>query len=324
MANRGGRGFWGYRAGQRLARAHGLFSVREGGGASDEKGHVINHKLGVTMWFGTIVGGSLVAGSALAAHLMRRRGRADAEKRPVEKAAAAQSLRLRGAGEAKVVSHSTAGSFPWGTEPFAMSLMPACILLGAAGVAACVSFTTPSGPMTSLELARGPVLVTVFWIWAFYNCIGAQLGVKMGDKGDAKACLIAERSLMNTLEQSVAFLPLLWMYAACIDAAVATSVGGFYVAMRMCYPLAYSFYGGFSMLCEFITQPNYACINFFAASLVCFGLGHGSLVALTGSSMVAVFPTSMALSILSFTVLWNYPVAAFAAARNLRYNPAKP
>ena len=274
------------------------------------------------MAFGTatFVGGCVVAGGVVAA-IMRRRARATGEK----KVAAPQSLRIRGAGsEAKVVAHSTLGAFPWGTEPFDMKLMPACFLLGALGVATAVSLTTTSGPISSLELARGPVLVTLGWVWSFYNCIGAQLGVKIGDKGDAKASYVAERSLMNTLEQGVAFLPLLWMYASCIDAAVATSVGGFYVAMRMLYPMAYTYYGGFSMLCEFITQPNYACINFFAASLVCFGLGHGSLVALTGSSFVVISGLSLLFTVLAFGVFWDYPVGKLAAASNLRYNAAKP
>lgn len=267
------------------------------------------------------VGGSLLAGGLAAAYL-RRRSIKPKQIEPQQQ----KSLRLRGAGaaDAKVSGVSSEASFPWGNEPFAIALMPACMVIGAVGVATAVALTKPSGPMNgSLELARGPVLVTLTWIWGFYNCIGAQLGVKMGDKGDAKAAFVAERSLMNTLEQSVPFLSLLWMQAAFVDAAIATSVGWFYVALRMLYPLAYTYYGGFSMLCEFITQPNYACINFLAYNLLAFGLGHGSLLALTGSNFVVVTGVTFASLLMNFMILWNYPVGSYAASRNLHYNPAK-
>ena len=51
--------------------------------------------------------------------------------------------------------------FPWGSEAFDMKLMPAFMGAGAATVAAAIAITTPSGPITSLALARGPVLVTL-------------------------------------------------------------------------------------------------------------------------------------------------------------------
>ena len=71
--------------------------------------------------------------------------------------------------------------------------------------------------------------------------------------------------------------PLLWMSAACVDAAMATSIGFTYCAFRSFYGFAYMYYGGFSMLVEFVTQPNYAAITVLAASVLSFGLGGPSI-----------------------------------------------
>ena len=142
--------------------------------------------------------------------------------------------------------------FPWGDEPFSMKLMPVCFLFGALQIAAVLYFTTLSGPSTS---SPGPVLVTLGWIHAYHQCLGAQVACKMGG-GNEVANTIAERSLMNTLEQGVPFLVLMWLMAAYVDAAVATNVGALYVVHRSLYPLAYTYYGEFSMLVEFVTQPN--------------------------------------------------------------------
>ena len=91
----------------------------------------------------------------------------------------------------------------------------------------------------------------------------------------------------------------------------------------MLYPFTYTYYGGFSILCEFITQPNYACINLMAANLVAFGLAYGSLLALTGSNFFVVLGLSFVGLIANFMVFWQYPVGRIAAANNLAYNAAK-
>ena len=130
---------------------------------------------------------------------------------------------------------SPLAAFPWGNEAFTMQLIPPIMAFGSVVTAAAIAFTTPSGPITSLELARGPVLATMLWVWGIFNCVSAQLKVKMGG-GDEQAKRVAERSLYNTLEQGLPFLTCLWMSAACVDAAIATSVGVVYAAFRMCAP----------------------------------------------------------------------------------------
>lgn len=131
------------------------------------------------------------------------------------------------------LGNSKLATFPYGgDQPFAMTLLPHCLAIGATSTAAAIALTTLSGPITSLQMAKGPVLVTLMWLWGYYNMISAQLKQKMGG-GNEQAARVAERSLYNTLEQGVPFLALLWMTAACVDSAMATSIGFAYCAFRM-------------------------------------------------------------------------------------------
>ena len=180
----------------------------------------------------------------------------------------------------RTLGQSQVATFPWGSDSFAFSYLPHCIAVGAAATAAAIALTSPSGPMTCLDHARGPVLVTLYWVWGFFNSIKSQIMVKSRCGGNEQACKVAERSMMNTLEQGVPFLALFWMTAACVDAAIATSCGFVYCAFRMFYGLSYSYYGGFSMLVEVVTQPNYTVLHVFAGALASFGLGGGSVFAL--------------------------------------------
>ena len=160
---------------------------------------------------GMFVGAGMVAVGALAAYL-RRRGVALAAQKPamVERTLGISQLR----------------TFPWGKEPLHLPMFPFCMAIGAASVAAAIALTTPSGPMNSLDLARGPVAVSLMWVWAYYNHIGSQLKVKLAEPpANEQAAKIAERSLYNTIEQGIPFLLLLGLTAACVDSAMATSCG---------------------------------------------------------------------------------------------------
>jgi len=220
---------------------------------------------------------------------------------------------------------SQVATFPWGgTDPFTMKLLPHCFALGAATTAAAIALTVPSGPMNTLELARGPVLITLYWVWGFYNCLASQVKMKMGG-GTERAAKVAERSMMNTLEQGVPFLTLLWATAGCVDAALATSCGFTYCLFRSFYGFAYSYFGGFSMLVEAVTQPNYCVIHFFAAQLLCFGCGGGSLLTLPyiGQNFLAWFALLFVGNGFALFVGWDFPAGAASAVCNLAYNKEK-
>ena len=51
---------------------------------------------------------------------------------------------------------------------------------------------------------------------------------------------IAYRIQMNTLENSVAFLPVLWLFAVNVSSLWATVLGGAWLAARLWYALAYA------------------------------------------------------------------------------------
>merc|ERR1719198_344403 len=101
---------------------------------------------------------------------------------------------------------------------------------------------------------------------------------------------------------------MLWMTAACVDSAIATSLGVVYSAARMFYSLSYAYYGGFSMPVELITQPNYVVLHTYAAALLCFGLGGGSIFSLLGQYFLLWFPATFVLNLLGLFMVWNYPV----------------
>merc|ERR1712159_82652 len=114
----------------------------------------------------------------------------------------------------------------------------------------------------------GVILVTLGWIWSYWNMTGSQVALKLVFKTDnAQAHRVAERSLMNTLEQGIVFLTLLWLHALFVDVATTVSMGTFYVILRALYPVFYSFYGHFTVLAELSTAPNYYAIWYFAFDL---------------------------------------------------------
>lgn len=114
----------------------------------------------------------------------------------------------------------------WGEVAFPVCALPAAWALSAT-LLTLVHLSAPtSGPAIdqgmTLQAVRGTVLVTVAQLLVFYNAIGGQTSIKMvyGNLG-ARAENIATRTMMNTLEQQLPFLVLLWLHAAYVDAAYA-------------------------------------------------------------------------------------------------------
>jgi len=251
------------------------------------------------------LGAGILASGFLAAYFSRRGALLAAQKPElVERSLGTSQLRR----------------FPWGGEAFEMKLLPLCLLTGSLSLASAVALTAPSGPLSSLELARGPVLVSLFWVWGFFNCVGAQV---LSKSAGAQAARVAERALYNTLEQGLPFLSLLWMSAACVDASLASSCGFVYCFFRMFYGFAYSYYGGFSMLCELVTAPNYTVISTYLCWLAYFGFTGGSIFDVVGHSFFVWVPLSLVSSLVFLVVLWNYPAGKAAAEVNLAWNSNK-
>ena len=180
-------------------------------------------------WSSVGIGAGVVATAALAVFARRKKQAAQPHTRSKHGNAPKDTtgskrvpLRIRGAGKDAPLGVSRCESFPWGSDAFTFQYVPHCAVLGAALVAGAIAVTTPSGPMVLPDGARGPVMVTLGWIWSYFNMIGFQVTSKGNSEQASK---VAERSLMNTLEQSVPFFSMMWATAACIDAALATSLG---------------------------------------------------------------------------------------------------
>merc|ERR1711998_477529 len=135
------------------------------------------------------------------------------------------------------------------------------------------------------------------------------------------ASTVAERSFMNQLEQGIPFLVLMWLNAGLVEANISGSLGIGYTIFRMLYGVAFSYYGEFSMLCEFITQPNYQVIFYFQVSLLCWLLDVSLLDTFGQSYPVWVGLLFVGNFVFEF-VLWFVPFGLVAANLNLAVNSA--
>merc|ERR1711939_250815 len=82
---------------------------------------------------------------------------------------------------------------------------------------------------------------------------------------------IADRSVINTLEQAWPFLAGMWLHAIFVNPSQAALLGWLYILFRAPYVIFYGFYGTFSTLCEISTQGNYTIIAYylFAVTIKC-------------------------------------------------------
>lgn len=164
----------------------------------------------------------------------------------------------------------------WGSNPFPLGLWAASWFVAAILVTVVYENTTPDGPAVAkvegvnVSTVGGVILVTLGWILHYYNTIGHQVGLKFTNAfaPNPQAGTVGERSMMNTLEQGIVFLPLLWMHALFVDVSTSVSMGWLYVITRMLYPIFYTFYGHFTVLIELSTSPNYAVIAYYAFALL--------------------------------------------------------
>jgi hypothetical protein len=90
-----------------------------------------------------------------------------------------------------------------------------------------------------------------------------------------RANKIAERGLMNTVEQSGPFLLTLWLHAIFVNPDVSTMFGALYVALRFFYGLCYGAYGEMNLSVQVITQSNYIVVGWWLTAIVvkcCYGV----------------------------------------------------
>jgi hypothetical protein len=107
---------------------------------------------------------------------------------------------------------------------------------------------------------------------------------------------IADRTMMNCVEQSFTFGCLLWMHAVFVDAPMAGTLGLVAVVFRLLYPLLR---GVKEIFMEFSTQPYQACVGIMGCNLLSASLRSGALVVeeLNGSNALAMLGCYLAWSL---------------------------
>lgn len=170
--------------------------------------------------------------------------------------------------------------YPWGNEIFSMGGMFAitfvvALLLGLLLALADDYFkegAIAAGFQASPSNLSGTIIVTCVYCIMFYIFLGHQVQVKFAPKltDDVReqAKLIADRAVINTQEQMVPFLVLLWLEALFVNFHVAQTLGAIYVFFRFLYPVMWALYGTFNTAVELSVQPNYQIVFYFMVCIL--------------------------------------------------------
>lgn len=165
-----------------------------------------------------------------------------------------------------------------------MSHIVVLIVVSACCVGGILGQKGPDGAVDEMASGKdlhGVALVSVAHVCSFFAMLGGQLST---NNGSDNAKRIAERTMMNTMEQTWPFLLCLWLHAIFVDPVTSVPLGWFYVAMRYLYSIFYGWYGQFTLLGEISTQPNYCVIFWFVLAIVAkchFGIHLHETVAAT-------------------------------------------
>ena len=136
-----------------------------------------------------------------------------------------------------------------------------------------------------LTLYRGPVLVTIAYIFLYYAFIVVfvlRTKIRLKNEyhargesfdryfGGDREMLAADRIQLNMLEHMAPFLVLMWLNAVFVNVSFATAVGALYVASRLVYPLTMGskLGSGVPNLILLSTVPGYGVIAAYAAALI--------------------------------------------------------
>ena len=248
-----------------------------------------------------------------------------------------------------------AKTFPWGSNPFPLPVFFFSMFFAGVVSWALLSASPTSAPGLasgmSLETVRLPVLASLAWVLVYGNGLGAQVWIKL-DYGNFSpdAAKLAERTALNMLEQAPLFFVTMWLHCAYVDAAEAGFLGLAYTVFRMLYQLFYSYFGTFTVLVEFATQPScaakalplqtgahtcphtrwharpllcdirrYSIIYYFIFSVLgaCYGMPLASYLP-TGLLQIPIISVA---NLLLFNLAWKLPSGGLSAKLNNAANP---
>lgn len=109
-------------------------------------------------------------------------------------------------------------------------------------------------------------VISVTGAWAVLYYIFMQLGPSAALTGKvAEQVEWGRRAFGNLHEQSVIFLPALWMHALFTNVSEAAMLGWAYLAFRALYPILWAIGGGFGSQVFISTLPQYGIVVYMMA-----------------------------------------------------------
>lgn len=180
------------------------------------------------------------------------------------------------------------------TLPFSGDFNTLMIFTGFGCACLCTSIAfnrvTPKGPAIAegspekiIDALGKTMIVQAVWCIIYHNYVGASVLTvftsgpwEMLDKNKQTDKWSAQigRYSGNQFEQSVVFIPCLWMYAVLVDYETAWALGVLYCIGRAVYPLFYVLQGRFTFWFEHITQVGYAVNGTFMLGCLMRGFGY--------------------------------------------------
>lgn len=148
------------------------------------------------------------------------------------------------------------------------------MLLAAIVIGGALIYHGPGGAVTGFPAPKdlhGVVFVTLGWVLMWYTFLGNQITFKFAAIDESQKAIganIADRGVINTMEQGIPFFLVLWMHAIFVNPSTSAVVGLIYVVARYLYPIFYGMYGQFNNLVEISAQINYACITWLAFAIL--------------------------------------------------------
>jgi hypothetical protein len=145
------------------------------------------------------------------------------------------------------------------------------------------AFVADAAPLASV--------ISVTGVWALMYYFFLQLGPSAALTGKAAGQVEwGRRAFGNLHEQSVIFLPALWLHALFTSVPEAALMGWTYLAFRALYPIVWAIGGGFTQKVFISTLPQYGIVIYMLAVPVAqasFGVDLKAMV--MGSNALGCF-----------------------------------
>lgn len=198
--------------------------------------------------------------------------------------------------------------YPWGNEAFTMPGMMACMVAMAIVNGIAMILADPAAGKIVGDVYPPPsemirvAMVSVFWVLCLYIFFGQQVALKFDPKALPDSKTIAERSVVNMLEQGFPFLLGLWMHALFVNPRTSVVLGAMYVVFRYLYTIFWGMFGVFNVTIELSTQQNYVVVVYFMVAIVVKFCGHDLHTAVSDVSPVLMILVMLGCAVLNLMI----------------------